>query len=248
MANEKYYDKWERERDHRRKKSFIYNSNFSYIFTWGPLVFILHWASQIMQPVLLTICSLHKLTLVQAWQLSLKPIARTQFHNNVTFCEWPVVTHRSRQYISCLPACKVKMAIFIEQKPRESMGFGPSLCTAAPETLNTHSKSVFGNLPLCSFDTDKWQVLNLKGKEPAAIVAELLRRKPPGLLIWSTVQRPPGKGYRWAGRMTEITSPTQRNSRSHLISLDLNVGNHWTLTTKRTLLGRDATLSQWFGT
>lgn len=50
------------------------------------------------------------------------------------------------------------------------MEFSPSLCTAAPETLSTHNKSVFGNLLLCSFDTDKRQVLNLKGKEPAAVV------------------------------------------------------------------------------
>jgi hypothetical protein len=30
--------------------------------------------------------------------------------------------------------------------------------------LSAHNKSVFGNFLLCSFDTDKWQVLNLWGK------------------------------------------------------------------------------------
>lgn len=46
-----------------------------------------------------------------------KPIARTQSHNNVTFCECLVVTHSSRPYISHLSECKVKVAIFIEQNP-----------------------------------------------------------------------------------------------------------------------------------
>lgn len=94
-----------------------------------------------------------------------------------------MVTRSSRLYISHLSECKVKVAIFIEQKLRENMKFSPSLCTVAPEILHTHNKSVFGNLLLCNFDTDKWQVLNLRGKEPAAVVVELLRHKPPGLLM-----------------------------------------------------------------
>lgn len=151
----------------------------------------------------MTTRSLHKPTRVQTWQLTLKPLAGAQFDNNVAFCECPVVTHSSRLYISHLSECKVKVAIFIEQKPKKNMEFSPSPCTAAPETLSTHNKSVFGNLLLCSFDTDKWQVLNRKGGEPAAVLVELRRQKPPGLLIWGTSQGPPGEGHRWAGR----TSP-----------------------------------------
>lgn len=38
-----------------------------------------------------------------------------------------------------------------------------------------------------------------------------------------------------------LSSPTPRNSRSCLISLDLNFESHWTLTSERTLSETDAT-------
>lgn len=79
-----------------------------------------------------------------------------------------------------------KSSYFYRTKAQGNIVFGSSLCTTAPETLSTHNKSVFGNLLLCSFDTDKRQVLNLKGKKPAAIVVELPRHKPPGLLVLSS--------------------------------------------------------------
>lgn len=68
---------------------------------------------------LVTTCSLTKPAFVQVWQLTPKLMARTQSHNDVTLCECPMVTHSSRQYISHLSECKVKVAIFIEQKLRE---------------------------------------------------------------------------------------------------------------------------------
>lgn len=82
-------------------------------------------------------------------------MARDHSHNPVALGECPMVTPGSRLYISHLSECKVSMVIFIEQSQGGNVGFGPSVCSAAPEKLSAHNKSVFGNFLLCSFDTDK---------------------------------------------------------------------------------------------
>lgn len=43
--------------------------------------------------------------------------------------------------------------------------------------------------------------------------------------------------------MSVFTNP--KNPRSHLKALDLTLGSHWIWTSKRTLLGTEATLRQW---
>lgn len=72
-------------------------------------------------------------------------MARAHSHNTVAFYECPMVTPGSRLYISHLSECKVRVAIFIEQNQSGNVGFGPSVCTAAPEILSAQNKNETGN-------------------------------------------------------------------------------------------------------
>lgn len=140
------------EKDHGREEGLYHNGTSFMLFNLEAMYF--HF-----EPHKLPNDSGCSLLLPKAHPASLwltpKPTARAHSHNTVAFYECPMVTPGPRLYISHLSECKVRVAIFIEQSRGGNVRFGPSVCTAAPEMLSAHNKSVFGNFLLCSFDTDK---------------------------------------------------------------------------------------------